>query len=69
MDDFTLYGSNGKETNRVTNIIRIFSKDMPMEFGINKCTHVTMKSRKLIKTKYLMLAECNVLLEKATEFQ
>ena len=48
MDDLKLYGNSKKEAERHTNTIRIFSKDIAMEFGISKCSHVTMKVGKLV---------------------
>ena len=37
MDDLKLYGNSEKEAERLKNTIRIFSKDIAMEFGISKC--------------------------------
>ena len=48
MDDLKLFGNSEKETEGLTNIVRIFSKNIAMEFGINKCAHVTMKAGKLV---------------------
>ena len=48
MDSLELYGNSEKEAERLTNILRIFSKDIAMEFGISKCAHVTIKARKLV---------------------
>ena len=44
MDNLKLYGNSEKEAERLTNTVRIFSKDIAMEFGISKCSHVTMKT-------------------------
>ena len=44
MNDLKLYGNSEKEAERLTNIVRIFSKDIAMEFGISKCSYVTMKT-------------------------
>ena len=44
MNDLKLYGNSEKEAERLTNIVRIFSKHVAMEFGISKCSHVTMKT-------------------------
>ena len=38
---------NEREAERLTNTVRIFSRDIGMEFGINKCAHATMKRGKL----------------------
>ena len=37
MDDLKLYGKNEKQTDTLVNTVRIFSKDIVMEFGISKC--------------------------------
>ena len=56
MDDSKLYGNNQKEAERVTNIFRIFSKDIAIDFGISKCAHVTMKVRKLVSVTGMQLS-------------
>ena len=48
MDDLKLYGNSEKEAERLTNTVRIFSNDIAMEFGLSKCSHVTMKAGKLV---------------------
>ena len=60
MDDSKLYGNNQKEAERVTNIFRIFSKDIAMDFGISKCAHVTMKARKLVSVTGMLLSSGEV---------
>ena len=60
MDDSKLYGNNQKEAERVTNIFRIFSKDIAMDFGISKCAHVTMKARKLVSVTGMQLSSGEV---------
>ena len=35
MDDLKLYGNGEKEAKRLTNTIRVFSKDIATEFGIS----------------------------------
>ena len=48
MDDLRLYGNSEKEAERLTNTVRIFSKDIAMEFGISKCAPVTVKAKQLV---------------------
>ena len=38
-----------KSLKDLTNTIRIFSKDIAMEFGISKCAHISMKAEKVVK--------------------
>ena len=51
MHDLKLYGNSKQETERLTNTIRIFSKDIAIAFGIKKCAHVTMKAGELVIEK------------------
>ena len=46
MDVLKLYGNSEKEVERSANTVRNFSKDIAREFGMSKCTHVTMKAGK-----------------------
>ena len=48
MDDFKLYGNSKREVERLTNTVRIFSKDIDLEFRLCKCAHVTIKAGKLV---------------------
>ena len=58
MGDLKLYENSEKEAERLTNTVRIFSKDIAMKFGISKCAHAIMKTGKLV------LVEWNFRLEK-----
>ena len=40
MDDLKIYGNSKEEVERLTNTVRIFSKDIAVEFGISKCSYV-----------------------------
>ena len=48
MDDLKSYGSNEKEAERLTNIVRVFTEDIKMEFGIKECAHITLKRGKVV---------------------
>ena len=63
MDDLKLYGNSKKQVERLTNIIRIFSKDISMEFGINKWLHVTMKAGKIVSIGGMELSSGEVIPE------
>ena len=63
MNDLKLYGNSKKEAERLTNTFRTFSKDIAMEFGINKCTHVTMKAGKLVSAGGMELSSGEVIPE------
>ena len=44
MDDVKLFGKNEKELETQIQTVRIFSQDIGMEFGIEKCAMLVMKS-------------------------
>ena len=46
MDDIKLFAKNGKELETLIHAVRIYSQDIGMEFGIEKCTMQVMKSGK-----------------------
>ena len=43
MDNLKLYGNNEKEAESIASTVRIFSNNIAMKFGINKCAHITIK--------------------------
>ena len=47
MDDLKLYAKNDKEIDALVNTVRIFSKDINMEFGLEKCAKVTITRGKM----------------------
>ena len=62
-DDLKLYGNSEKEAERLTNTVRIFSKDIALEFGISKCAHATMKEGKLVSVSGVELSSREVIPE------
>ena len=46
MDDIKLFAKNEKELETLINAVRIYSQDIGMEFGIEKCATLVMKSGK-----------------------
>ena len=46
MDDINLFAKNEKELETLIHAVRIYSQDIGMEFGIEKCTMLVMKSDK-----------------------
>ena len=63
MDDLKLYENSEKEAERLTNTVRNFSKDIAVEFGISKCSHVTTKARKLVSIGGMELSSGEVIAE------
>ena len=58
-----LYGNSEIEATRLTNTVRIFWKDISIDFGINKCGHVTMKAGKLVSVGGMELSSREVVPE------
>ena len=46
MDDIKLFAKNEKELETLIQAVRIYSQDIGMEFGIEKCVMLVMKSGK-----------------------
>ena len=46
MDDIKLFAKNEKELETLIHAVRIYSQDIQMEFGIEKCTMLETKSSK-----------------------
>ena len=67
MDDLKLFGNSEKETEGLKNTVRIFSKNIAMEFGINKCAHVTMKAGKLVSVSWMELSSGKIIPEIESE--
>ena len=59
MDDLKLYGKNEKEIDALVNIVRIFSKDICMEFGLDKCAKVSMTRGKITEGTAITLPDGN----------
>ena len=46
IDSIKLFDKNEKELKTLIQAVRIYSDDIRMEFGVEKCTMLIMKSRK-----------------------
>ena len=57
MDDLKLYSRTEKELNSLAETVRIFSKDINMEFGIQKCPLLVLKRGKSVKTEGIQLQD------------
>ena len=55
MDDLKLYGRNEKEINSLVHTVRVYSSDIGMDFGIEKCAMMVMKRGKLDKSEGIRL--------------
>ena len=50
MDDIKLFAKSGKELETLIHAVRIYSQDIGMEFGIEKCAMLVMKTGKRYMT-------------------
>ena len=61
MDDLKLYSCNEKELGSLVQAIRIFSKDVELEFGIEKCAMLMIKKGKIVKSVGIELSDGKVI--------
>ena len=59
MDDIKLFAKNEKELENLIHAVRIYSQDIGMEFGIEKCAMLVMKSGKWHMTDGMELPNHN----------
>ena len=59
MDDIKLFAKNEKELETLIHVVRIYSQDIGMEFGIEKCAMLIMKSGKRHMTDAMELPNHN----------
>ena len=57
MDDLKLYGKNDYELEGLLKIVKGFSDDINMEFGLSKCAKATFKKGKMVKSSNINLNE------------
>ena len=57
MDHLKLYSSNEKELGSLLQTIRIFSKDIGMEFVIEKCAMLVTEKGKIVKSVSIELPD------------
>ena len=61
MDDLKIYSHNEKELDPTVQTILIFSKDMGMEFGIEKCAMLVIEKWKIVKSVGIELQDGKVI--------
>ena len=44
MDDLKLYGKDKDELEKLVDVVSVFSRDIDMEFGLDKCAVLLMKA-------------------------
>ena len=68
VDDLKLDGNSKKEAERLRNTVRIFSKDIAVEFDLRKCAYVIMKAGKLISVGGIELSSGEVIPDKVYKY-
>ena len=61
MDDLKLYSRSEKGLDSLVQTVRVFSKDIGMEFGIKKCAMLVMEKRKIVKSVGIELPDGKVI--------
>ena len=61
MDDLKLYSRSEKGLDSLVQTVRVFSKDMGMEFGIEKCAMLVMEKGKIVKSVGIELPDGKVI--------
>ena len=61
MDDLKLYTKNEKGLDSLVQIVRIFSEDIGMECGIDKCATLVLKRWKITKFDEISLLDGRVM--------
>ena len=60
MDDLKLYGKSAPELESLLNTVRIFSNDISMEFGLDKCATLTIQRGSGVQTEGINLPNNNI---------
>ena len=50
MDDLKLYSRSKKRLDSLGQTVRVFSEDIGMEFGVEKCSMLVMEKGKIVKS-------------------
>ena len=61
MDDLKLFSGSEKGLDSLVQTVRVFSEDIGMEFGIEKCAMLVMKKGKIVKSVGIELSDGKVI--------
>ena len=61
MNHLKLYGKNEKQVDTRINTVHVFSSDIPMEFGVSKCSVLEMKKRNVSKCEGIRMPDAQVI--------
>ena len=57
MDDLKLFGKNQDQIDSLVQTVHLFSEDIGMQFGLNKCGVLVLKRGKAVKAKWYCTSE------------
>ncbi|KAL7634727.1 UNVERIFIED_CONTAM: hypothetical protein RMT77_015104 [Armadillidium vulgare] len=60
MDDLKLYAPNRQEITKQIEVVKKFSKDICMEFGLEKCAFLTLKKGRRIESENITIEEITI---------
>ena len=63
MDDLKLFSKNEEQMDTLVRTVHVFSTDIGMEFGMEKCGLLTMKRGKVVRSEGIKLPNCEVMKE------
>jgi len=63
MDDLRLYGRNDRKIKSLVHTVQIFSEDIGMQFGIEKCATIKLQHGKVKHTEGIVLRNAQVIRE------
>jgi len=61
MDDLKLYRRNDRKIESLVHTVRIFSEDIVMQFGIEKCATIKLQRGKVKHTEGIVLPDAQVM--------
>ena len=61
MDDFKLYSPSEKRLDSLLETVRVFSEDIGMDFGIEKCAMLVMEKGKIVKSVGIQLPDIKII--------
>ena len=63
MDDLKLYGRNEEELGRLVEIVEVYSRDIGMEFGLDKCGMLAIKKGVKVRSEGIELPDGDIIKE------
>ena len=67
MDDLKIYAKDDTEPEKLLDVVKTFSDEIGMEFGLDTCAKATLKHRKMVKSTNIVLNDNTVIKELGQE--